>query len=52
MPGMMDTILNLGLTDDDAVEGLAKATVTMRFAVGRYRRLMQMYGDVVMERRT
>ncbi len=46
MPGMMDTILNLGL-NDDAVEGLAKATDNPRFAYDSYRRLIQMYGEVV-----
>jgi pyruvate,orthophosphate dikinase len=46
MPGMMDTILNLGL-DDVAVEGLAAATGNERFAYDAYRRLVQMYGDVV-----
>ncbi len=47
MPGMMDTILNLGLTDL-AVEGLAKATGNRRFAYDAYRRLINMFGDVVM----
>ena len=46
MPGMMDTILNLGL-DDVAVEGLAAATGNARFAYDSYRRLIQMYGEVV-----
>ena len=46
MPGMMDTILNLGL-NDVAVEGLAAATDNPRFAYDAYRRLVQMYGDVV-----
>ena len=46
MPGMMDTILNLGL-NDVAVEGLASATDNPRFAYDAYRRLVQMYGDVV-----
>ena len=46
MPGMMDTILNLGL-DDVAVEGLAAATANERFAFDSYRRLIQMYGEVV-----
>jgi pyruvate, orthophosphate dikinase len=46
MPGMMDTILNLGL-NDVAVEGLAAATENPRFAYDAYRRLVQMYGDVV-----
>ena len=47
MPGMMDTVLNLGLTDA-AVEGLAKATGNERFAFDAYRRLINMFGDVVM----
>jgi pyruvate,orthophosphate dikinase len=47
MPGMMDTILNLGLTDE-AVEGLAKITGNRRFAYDAYRRLINMFGDVVM----
>ncbi|HEU5280201.1 MAG TPA: pyruvate, phosphate dikinase [Gaiellaceae bacterium] len=46
MPGMMDTILNLGL-NDDAVDGLARATGNERFANDSYRRLIQMYGEVV-----
>ena len=46
MPGMMDTILNLGL-NDEAVEGLARATGNERFAFDAYRRLVQMFGDVV-----
>ncbi len=46
MPGMMDTILNLGLSDD-AVEGLAARTDNPRFARDSYRRLIQMYGEVV-----
>ncbi len=46
MPGMMDTILNLGL-NDDAVEGLAKTTGNPRFARDSFRRLIQMYGEVV-----
>jgi pyruvate, orthophosphate dikinase len=46
MPGMMDTILNLGL-NDDAVEGLAASTGNARFAYDSYRRLIQMYGEVV-----
>jgi pyruvate, orthophosphate dikinase len=46
MPGMMDTILNLGL-NDDAVEGLARSTDNPRFARDSYRRLIQMYGEVV-----
>jgi len=47
MPGMMDTILNLGL-NDDAVEALKAATANGRFAYDCYRRFVQMYGDVVM----
>ena len=47
MPGMMDTILNLGLTDH-SVEGLARATGNRRFAYDAYRRLINMFGDVVM----
>jgi pyruvate, orthophosphate dikinase len=46
MPGMMDTILNLGL-NDVAVEGLAESTGNARFAYDSYRRLLQMYGEVV-----
>jgi pyruvate, orthophosphate dikinase len=46
MPGMMDTILNLGL-GDDAVEGLAGRTGNRRFALDSYRRLIQMFGEVV-----
>jgi pyruvate, orthophosphate dikinase len=46
MPGMMDTILNLGL-NDEAAEGLARATDNERFAFDAYRRLVQMFGDVV-----
>src|SRR5439155_4073879 len=46
MPGMMDTILNLGL-NDDAVRGLGATTKNERFAFDSYRRLIQMYGDVV-----
>ena len=46
MPGMMDTILNLGL-NDDAVEGLGASTGNPRFAYDSYRRLIQMYGEVV-----
>ncbi len=46
MPGMMDTILNLGL-NDVAVEGLAASTGNARFAFDSYRRLVQMYGEVV-----
>ncbi|MFN5236915.1 MAG: pyruvate, phosphate dikinase [Bacteroidota bacterium] len=47
MPGMMDTILNLGL-NDEAVPGLAKKSGNERFAWDSYRRFVQMYGDVVM----
>ena len=47
MPGMMDTILNLGLTDK-SVLGLAKSTNNERFAWDAYRRLIQMFGDVVL----
>ena len=47
MPGMMDTILNLGL-NDDAVAGLASKSGNERFAWDSYRRFIQMYGDVVM----
>lgn len=48
MPGMMDTILNLGL-NDIVVEGLAKLTENPRFAYDSYRRFIAMFGDVVME---
>jgi pyruvate,orthophosphate dikinase len=48
MPGMMDTILNLGL-NDQAVEALAKRTNNPRFAYDSYRRLIQMFGDVVLD---
>ncbi|MCM1535084.1 MAG: pyruvate, phosphate dikinase [Clostridium sp.] len=48
MPGMMDTILNLGL-NDTAVEGFAAKTGNPRFAYDSYRRFIQMYSDVVME---
>lgn len=48
MPGMMDTVLNLGM-NDDAVEGIAKKSGNPRFAWDSYRRFVQMYGDVVME---
>ena len=47
MPGMMDTILNLGL-NDETVEGLSALTENPRFAYDSYRRFMQMFGDVVM----
>jgi pyruvate,orthophosphate dikinase len=46
MPGMMDTILNLGL-NDEATDGLARGTGNERFALDSYRRLIQMYGEVV-----
>ena len=48
MPGMMDTILNLGL-NDEVVEAFAKKTNNRRFAYDSYRRFIQMYSDVVME---
>ncbi len=47
MPGMMDTVLNLGL-NDETVEGLAKLSGDERFAWDSYRRFIQMYGDVVL----
>ncbi len=47
MPGMMDTILNLGL-NDETVEALSKKTANSRFAWDCYRRFVQMYGDVVL----
>ncbi|WKW12332.1 pyruvate, phosphate dikinase [Pseudogemmatithrix spongiicola] len=47
MPGMMETILNLGL-NDDTVKGLAAQSGSPRFAYDSYRRLLQMYGDVVL----
>jgi pyruvate,orthophosphate dikinase len=47
MPGMMDTVLNLGL-NDETVEGLAKAAGDRRFAYDSYRRFIQMFGDVVL----
>jgi pyruvate,orthophosphate dikinase len=47
MPGMMDTVLNLGL-NDETVKGLAKASGDERFAYDSYRRFIQMYGDVVL----
>ena len=47
MPGMMDTILNLGL-NDETVEGLARKTQNPRFAYDSYRRFIQMFGDIVM----
>jgi pyruvate, orthophosphate dikinase len=48
MPGMMDTILNLGL-NDDSVQALAKRSNNPRFAADSYRRLIQMFGNVVLE---
>ena len=48
MPGMMDTVLNLGM-NDNAVEGIAKKSGNPRFAWDSYRRFVQMYGDVVMD---
>jgi len=48
MPGMMDTVLNLGL-NDQSVLGLAEQTENPRFAYDSYRRFIQMYGDVVMD---
>ncbi len=48
MPGMMDTILNLGL-NDEAVEVMAKLTNNPRFAYDSYRRFIQMFSDVVMD---
>src|SRR6476660_6948170 len=48
MPGMMDTILNLGL-NDQSVEALAKRSDNPRFAYDSYRRLIQMFGNVVLE---
>lgn len=48
MPGMMDTVLNLGL-NDDAVAGIAKKSGNERFAWDSYRRFVQMYGDVVLD---
>ena len=48
MPGMMDTVLNLGL-NDQTLEGLAQKTANKRFAWDCYRRLIQMFGDVVLE---
>lgn len=47
MPGMMDTVLNLGL-NDETVEGMARKTGDARFAYDSYRRFIQMYGDVVL----
>jgi len=48
MPGMMDTILNLGL-NDESVEALARRSNNPRFAADSYRRLIQMFGNVVLE---
>lgn len=48
MPGMMDTVLNLGM-NEDAVEGISRKSGNPRFAWDSYRRFVQMYGDVVME---
>lgn len=48
MPGMMDTILNLGL-NNDTVEGIARKTGNTRFAYDSYRRFIQMFGDVVLD---
>ncbi len=48
MPGMMDTVLNLGL-NDEAVQGIAKKSGNERFAWDSYRRFVQMYGDVVLD---
>ncbi|MBT3383408.1 MAG: pyruvate, phosphate dikinase [Prolixibacteraceae bacterium] len=48
MPGMMDTVLNLGM-NDNAVEGITKKSGNARFAWDSYRRFIQMYGDVVMD---
>src|SRR4051794_20693938 len=47
MPGMMDTVLNLGL-NDDSVKGLAKQTNNERFAYDSYRRFVQMFGKIVL----
>jgi pyruvate,orthophosphate dikinase len=48
MPGMMDTVLNLGL-NDQTVEGLAKLSGDRRFAFDSYRRFIQMYSNVVLD---
>jgi len=48
MPGMMDTVLNLGL-NDEAVEGIARKSGNERFAWDSYRRFVQMFGDVVLD---
>lgn len=47
MPGMMDTVLNLGL-NDETVKALAKASGSERFAYDSYRRFLQMFSDVVL----
>ncbi|MGH7135588.1 MAG: PEP/pyruvate-binding domain-containing protein, partial [Pirellulales bacterium] len=47
MPGMMDTVLNIGL-NDEVVEGMAKLSGNVRFAYDSYRRLINMFGDTVM----
>jgi len=49
MPGMMDTVLNIGL-NDDTIQGLIAKTNNPRFAYDAYRRLVMMYADVVMEK--
>jgi pyruvate,orthophosphate dikinase len=48
MPGMMDTVLNLGL-NDATLEGLARKSGSRRFALDCYRRLIHMFGDVVLD---
>ncbi|MEM9424214.1 MAG: hypothetical protein AAF975_05440, partial [Spirochaetota bacterium] len=48
MPGMMDTVLNLGL-NDETVEGLARQTQNRRFALDAYRRFISMFGHIVMD---
>ena len=48
MPGMMDTVLNLGM-NDETVEGVAKLTGNPRFAYDSYRRFIQMFSNVVLE---
>ena len=48
MPGMMDTVLNIGL-NDQTVEGLTRQSGNERFAWDSYRRFVQMYGDVVLD---
>ena len=47
MPGMMDTVLNLGL-NDNSVEGLARMTGNRRFALDAYRRFIALFGNIVM----